>query len=71
MAQSKSHSFIEACAQTLVGFVQGILTQMALFPLYGFTPTLTQNVELVMAFTIVSLARSYFVRRIFNWIWLN
>ena len=67
MAQSKSHSLIEACAQTLIGFVQGILTQMALFPLYGFVPTLRQNFELVLAFTIVSLLRSYLVRRIFNW----
>jgi len=67
MAQSKSHSFIEASAQTLVGFVQGVLTQMVLFPLYGWTPTFSENIQLVLVFTVVSLARSYLVRRVFNW----
>lgn len=69
MSQSKSQSLAEAITQTLVGFVQGILTQMLLFPFYGFTPTLFENVQLVLAFTIVSLARTYLVRRFFNWCW--
>lgn len=69
MSQSKRQSLAEATTQTLVGFVQGVLTQMLLFPFYGFTPTLVENIELVSAFTIVSLARAYLVRRFFNWIW--
>lgn len=67
MTQSKSHSLIEALTQTVTGFVQGVLTQMVLFPLYGWTPTFSQNLQLVLAFTVVSLARSYLVRRAFNW----
>lgn len=69
--QSKRQSLIEASTQTLVGFAQGVLTQMLLFPLYGWTPTFLENIQLVLAFTIVSLARSYLVRRFFNWIWLT
>lgn len=64
--QSKKLSLVEATVQTLVGFFQGVLTQMLLFPLYGFIPTLRQNIELVLAFTVVSLARSYLVRRVFD-----
>lgn len=66
--QTKTWSFIEALAQTAIGFVQGVLTQMLLFPLYGWTPTLIENIQLVFFFTIVSLLRSYAVRRAFNWI---
>lgn len=67
--QSKRLSLIEAITQTISGFVQGVLTQMVLFPLYGWTPTLRQNLELVAVFTVVSFARSYLVRRIFNYFW--
>ena len=40
-----------------------------IFPLYGFsTLSLTENVQIVTIFTIISMVRSYLVRRFFNWL---
>jgi len=66
MSQSRRMSAIEAIANVLVGYGVAVLAQLAIFPLFGIAVSLGDNLAIGAAFTVVSLARSYAVRRLFN-----
>jgi hypothetical protein len=68
MSQTKSQSMFEAIAGSVFAFCLSLLTQAGIYPLFGFHITFTQNVTLVAVFTVISIVRSYFVRRFFNWL---
>ena len=59
-------SFVEAWANVAIGYGVAILSQLAVFPLFGIKVALTDNLLIGAFFTIISLARSYVVRRLFN-----
>jgi hypothetical protein len=68
MMQSRRMSLLEAVANVVIGYVLAVLTQIAVFPLFGLRPSLGENLALGAVFTGVSLLRSYCVRRVFeNW----
>ena len=64
--QSRRMSAVEAIANVLVGYGVAVLAQLAIFPLFGIAVSLGDNLAIGAAFTVVSLARSYAVRRLFN-----
>ena len=64
--QSRWHSFIEANANTFLGYRINIVVQLVVYPLYGATFTFMQNIQLGLIFLVVSLVRSYAFRRYFN-----
>lgn len=64
--QSRKRSMAEAVANVAVGYVIAILAQMAIFPLFGIRLLLGDNMAIGAIFTIVSLVRSYALRRAFN-----
>lgn len=66
--QSKKMSFVETCASTAIGYLVALATQLAVFPLFGLSVSLTDNLWIGAIFTVVSIARGYAVRRLFNWI---
>ena len=66
MKQSKRMSLIESIVGTFIGLLVALLTQMIVFPMYGLEVTLIENFEIGFIFTLVSLIRSYIVRRVFN-----
>ena len=66
--QKKRHSLLEACASTAIGYVIAFITTLAVLPLFGFTPTLHQNFWITNIFTVVSILRGYYVRRLFNYL---
>lgn len=66
MTQSKRHSFLEAVLNTSIGYVIAIATQVAVFPLFGIHIPLEQDLLIGLIFTVVSLVRSYALRRLFN-----
>lgn len=68
MMQLKRHSFIEAWANIFVGYGINILANFLLFPLFGWHITLKQNITIGIFYTFISLARSYCLRRVFNYI---
>lgn len=75
MSQSKVGSFAEAWANILVGFGVNFAANLVLLPMFGFS-TLTARIafEIGLVFTIISLVRSYVLRRVFNRIksaWAN
>lgn len=67
MSQSRTHSMVEVTVNMIVGFWLSVLVQMIVFPLYGYELKLHDNMAIVALFTIVSMIRSYVLRRIFNW----
>lgn len=65
--QSKLQSWVEVIFGTVSGLVVALLTQAIVFPLYGFQPTHSQHLQITAIFTVVSIVRSYLIRRLFNW----
>lgn len=68
MMQTRIQSLIEAWANVLIGYFIALAAQMIVFPLYDIKVTMTQNIQIGLIFTIVSIARSYALRRLFNWL---
>lgn len=66
--QTRLQSLIESFANVAIGYLVALLAQLAIFPLYGMEVSLAVNLQIGLWFTAVSIARSYFVRRAFNWI---
>lgn len=66
MNQTKLQSLIEAIFNTAIGFIIGILSQMIIFPLLGMTVSFQTNLWIGFWFTIISVIRTYVVRRWFN-----
>jgi hypothetical protein len=65
--QTRKHSLFEASLNTASGFVISIIAGEVIFPLLGWPVSHTQNLEAVSLFTVISIVRSYFWRRAFNW----
>lgn len=67
MSQTKLGSVAESGANIVVGFTINFFANMAILPLFGFsTLTASKNFALGCLYTVISLARSYVLRRWFN-----
>ncbi len=66
MKQSRFMSLVEAIANVAVGYGVAVVTQILIFPVFGLHTTLGQNLKMGGIFTIVSLARSFALRRLFE-----
>lgn len=64
--QSKKHSLYESFLNVLVGYAVAILSQIIIFPFFDINMTISQNLLIGLYFTIISVIRSYFLRRLFN-----
>ncbi len=66
MKQSRFMSLVEAIANVAIGYGVAVVTQILIFPVFGLHTTLGQNLKMGGIFTIVSLARSFALRRLFE-----
>jgi len=66
MAQSKSYSLIESFANILIGYLVAVGSQIVIFPYFDIDIPVFDNFLIGMWFTVISLIRSYSVRRWFN-----
>lgn len=66
MKQSRLMSLAEAIANVAIGYGVAVVTQILIFPIFGLHTTLGQNLKMGGIFTIVSLARSFALRRLFE-----
>ena len=64
--QSSWMSLLEAITNIAIGYVIAVLTQVLVFPLFGLSVSLGDNLGIGSVFTIVSLLRSFALRRAFN-----
>jgi len=66
MKQSRLMSLVESVANVIVGYGVAVMTQILIFPIFGLHTTLAQNLKMGAIFTIVSIARSFALRRVFE-----
>ncbi len=66
MKQSRGMSLVESAANVAVGYMLAVGTQMLVFPLFGLHTTLEQNLTIGAIFTVVSIPRSFALRRLFE-----
>ena len=66
MKQTRLMSLIEAIANVAVGYGVAVATQLVVFPWFGLPARITDALAIGGIFTLVSLARSYALRRLFE-----
>jgi len=66
MMQSRRQSLIEAVANVVVGYALAVITQIVVFPWFGLQISFRDNIAIGAIFVIISLVRSYAIRRVFE-----
>lgn len=66
MAQSRLLSLAEAVANVIVGYGVSVLANWIVLPAFGYAVTLRDSFTIGLVFTVISLVRSYVIRRWFN-----
>ena len=64
--QSRRQSLIEAITNVVVGYALAVLTQFVVFPWFGLQVPFRDNLAIGAIFVIISLLRSYALRRLFE-----
>ncbi len=64
--QTKKGSMAEAGANIVVGFTINYIANLLIFPLFGMHISPGNNFLMGCIYTLISLARSYVLRRWFN-----
>lgn len=64
--QSRVDSFMEAVTNTAVGFIVTLAASPLIYAMTGVSITLHQMAGATLLFTVVSVARQYVLRRLFN-----
>jgi hypothetical protein len=59
-------SLVESLVNVAIGYGIAVLTQIAVFPLFGLRTTLQENMMMGAIFTVVSIVRSFSLRRAFE-----
>lgn len=66
MLQSRIDSFMEAVTNTSIGFVISMITWLIISEAYGFNTSFLDDLGITGIFTVISILRSYVIRRMFN-----
>lgn len=66
MNQTRLGSLIEAVMNVLIGFWINFFANLLILPLIGFNISVGDNFFIGFLYTLISVARSYVVRRWFN-----
>lgn len=66
MTQSRIDSTMEAVTNTAIGFVISLLTWIAVSHAFDIPMPFATNLAITGIFTVVSIARQYVLRRLFN-----
>ena len=64
--QSRWMSLLESVTNIVVGYCLAVMTQVLVFPLFCLSVSLAENLGIGVVFTVISLVRSFALRRIFN-----
>ncbi|RPI78801.1 MAG: hypothetical protein EHM45_05290 [Desulfobacteraceae bacterium] len=64
--QSKKYSLIESITNVAIGYLVALGSQLIIFPVFGISVPLRSNLAIGAFFTVVSIIRSYCLRRVFN-----
>ena len=61
--QTKKHSLMESLVNVVIGYFIAVVSQIIIFPFFGIVISLYDNLLIGMWFTIISIIRSYAIRR--------
>ena len=64
--QNKKSSMTESLVNVLIGYLIALISQLIIFPVFGVNLPLSDNLLIGLWFTVISIIRSYLVRRYFN-----
>ena len=64
--QNKRESMIESLTSTTIGIIIGIVLNLTILPIFGYPVSWSDSLWISVIFTIVSIIRSYVIRRFFN-----
>ena len=64
--QSKQRSALESVTNVLVGFLVAVGANLSVLPAFGYNVTVYDSFAIGWLFTLISLIRSYILRRLFN-----
>lgn len=66
MTQSRKGSMLEAVINVIIGYSINFTANALIFPLFGWHLSVRDNLTLGVIYTVISLIRSYAIRRWFN-----
>lgn len=66
MKQTRLMSLVESVANVVVGYGVAVVAQILIFPIFGLHTTLAHNLKTGAVFTVVSIARSFALRQVFE-----
>ena len=66
MQQSRRVSLVESVLNVAIGYGVALLSQLLLFPVFDIHVALSTNLAIGAWFTLISVVRSYTIRRLFN-----
>lgn len=64
--QTRKASLIETLLNTALGYGVALVAQIIVFPWFGIDIPLSSNVAIGLIFTLVSVARGFVLRRLFE-----
>lgn len=64
--QTKKQSMIESLTSTTIGIIIGIVLNLTILPIFGYPVSLSDSLWISVIFTVISIIRSYVIRRFFN-----
>jgi hypothetical protein len=64
--QSRLMSATEAATNVAIGYLVSVAANIIVLPVFGYDVTIADSFAIGLAFTAISLARSYILRRVFN-----
>lgn len=71
MGQTRKHSVLETIINTSIGYVVAVASQYVIFPIFGVHIAAHEHAAMGLFFTVVSIGRSYILRRVFNTIMIR
>ena len=66
IGQTKTQSLTEAFINVAVGFGISLIATIIIFPIMDIESTTSKNLQITLFFTVISILRSYGLRRYFN-----
>ena len=64
--QSRLLSAVEAGTNVLISYLVSVAANIIVLPMFGYDVTIFDSFAIGLAFTAISLVRSYVLRRVFN-----
>lgn len=64
--QTRKQSLCESAVNTAFGFIVSLFTNILVLPLFDIHVDIQTDFYITIIFTVVSLIRSYVIRRFFN-----